>query len=80
MMEASAAIENEGTDILSDTYNLQDIPYLQSPVRAYSIHKIALQQGIEGLGAVSVIRWRIVNSSRVCRMQYLSLLGLLLSR
>jgi hypothetical protein len=65
-MEASAAIENEGTEILSDTHNLQDVPYLQFPVRAYSLHKImiALQLGFEGSAAASeIIRRGIVDSS-----------------
>lgn len=29
MMDANAVVENGGTEILSDTYNLQDVPYRQ---------------------------------------------------
>jgi len=60
MMEASAAIENGGRVILSDTHNLQDVPYRQFLVRAYLSHKIALWPVFEGVATVSgKIRWAI---------------------
>jgi hypothetical protein len=65
MMEASAAVENRGTEILSNTYNLQNVPYGQFLVRAYVLHKTSLKPGFEGVAAVSgIIRRDIVNSSR----------------
>ena len=85
-MKASAAIENEGTGVLSVTYNLQDVPYEQFPFRAYSIHKMALWTGFEVVAVVpGIIRRGVVNSSwretrgGTASMQYPSLLGLLVS-
>ena len=77
-METSTAIENEGTEILSDTYNLQDVPNEQfpGPFRAYCMHKIALWPGFEAVAAVSetvgpsgaACQWRRSLGPRLCEV------------